>query len=55
MVRVLVDRGFNPWPGQTKVHKIGMCCFSAKRTLLLLSKNKDRLVRSRDNVSERRH
>ena len=53
MVSVLVDRGFDPRPGQTKVHKIGICCFSAKRTLLI-SKNKDILVRSRDNVSERR-
>ena len=53
MVSVLVDRGFDPRPGQIKVHKIGICCFSAKRTLLR-SKNKDILVRSRDNVSERR-
>jgi hypothetical protein len=34
MVSVLalsvVDRGFEPWLGQTKDYKIGICCFSAK-------------------------
>ena len=25
-----VDRGFEPWLGQTKDYKIGICCFSAK-------------------------
>jgi hypothetical protein len=25
-----VDRGFEPWSGQTKDYKIGICCFSAK-------------------------
>ena len=34
MVSVLassvVDRGFEPWLGQTKDYKIGFCCFSAK-------------------------
>jgi hypothetical protein len=34
MVSVLassaVDRGFEPWSGQTKDYKIGICCFSAK-------------------------
>ena len=33
MVSVLassaVDRGFEPWSGQTKDYKIGICCFSA--------------------------
>ena len=35
MVSVLassaVDRGFEPQSGQTKVYKIGICCFSAKK------------------------
>jgi len=53
MISVLVGRGFDPRPGQTKIHKIGICCFSAKCTELR-RKNKDILVRSRDNVSERR-
>jgi hypothetical protein len=25
-----VDRGFDPWSGQFKDYKIGICCFSAK-------------------------
>ena len=29
-----VDRGFEPWSGQTKKYKIGICCFSAKHTVL---------------------
>jgi hypothetical protein len=27
-----VDRGFEPWSGQIKDYKIGICCFSAKHT-----------------------
>jgi hypothetical protein len=30
-----VDRGFEPWSGQTKDYKIGICCFSAKPTIML--------------------
>ena len=34
MVSVLassgVNRGFEPWLGQTKDYNIGICCFSAK-------------------------
>jgi len=38
MVSVLplsaVDRGFEPWSGQTKDHKISICCVSAKHAAL---------------------
>ena len=47
MARVLascvVDLGFNPWSGQTKDNKIGICYFSAKHTTL---RQKGRLVGS---------
>jgi hypothetical protein len=46
MVSVLassvVARGFEPWSGQTKDYKIGVCCFSAKHAALR-SKSKDSL------------
>jgi len=29
-----VDRGFDPWSGQFKDYKIGICCFSAKHVAL---------------------
>ena len=55
MVSVLalraVDRGFAPRSGQTKDYTIGICCFSTKHAALR-RKNKDWLVRNRDNVSE---
>ena len=55
MVRVFasssVDRGFEPWSGQTKHYKIGIFCFSAKHTALR-SKIKDWLARNQNNVSE---
>jgi hypothetical protein len=55
MVRVLVssvvDRGFEPWSGQTKDYKIGMCCFSAKHAALG-RQSKDWFARNQDNVSE---
>ena len=47
----VVDRGCEPWSGQTKDYKIGICCFSAKH-LALSGKNKDWLVWNRNNVSE---
>ena len=38
MVSVLasnaVDRGFEPWSGQTKDYEMGICCFSAKHATL---------------------
>ena len=46
-----VDHGFEPWSGQIKDCKIGMCCFSAKH-IALRRKNKDLLARNQDNVSE---
>jgi len=33
-VSSVVDRGFEPWSGQTKDYKIGICCFSAKYAAL---------------------
>ena len=55
MVSVLassvVDRGFEPWSGQTKDYKIGICCFSPKHAALR-RKNKDWLARNQDNVSK---
>ena len=36
----VVDHGFEPWLGQTKDCKIGICCFSAKHAALR-SKNKN--------------
>ena len=55
MVSVLalsaVDRGFEPWSGQTKDYKIGICCYPAKHTALR-RKSKDWLAQNQDNVSE---
>jgi len=30
----VVDHGFEPWSGQAKDCKIGICCFSAKHAAL---------------------
>jgi len=46
-----VDRGFEPWSGQTKDYQIGICCFSAKHAALR-RKRKEWLARNQDNVSE---
>ena len=55
MVSVLVwsavDRGFEPWSGQTKDYEIGICYFSAKHSALR-RKNKDWLAQIQNNVSE---
>jgi hypothetical protein len=55
MVSVLtssaVDRGFQLRSGQAKDYKIGICCFSAKHTVLR-RKSKDWLARNQNNVSE---
>ena len=55
MVSVLassaVVHGLEPWSGQTKDYKIGICCFSAKHAALR-RKSKDRLARNQNNVSE---
>jgi hypothetical protein len=47
----VVDRGFEPWLGQTKDNEIGICCFSAKHTALR-RKSKEGLSRNQDNESE---
>ena len=47
----VVDRGFKPRSGQTKDYAIGICCFSAKHTVLM-RKSKDWLACNQDNVSE---
>jgi hypothetical protein len=46
-----VDRGFEPWSGQTKDDKIGICCFSAKHAALR-RKSKDWSARNQNNVYE---
>jgi hypothetical protein len=55
MVSVLsssaVESGIEPWLGQTKDNKIGICCFSAKHTALR-RKSKGWLARNQGNVSE---
>ena len=38
-----IDCGFEPWSGQTKDYKIGICCFSAKHAPL---RREQRLVGS---------
>jgi hypothetical protein len=47
----VVDRGFEPWSGQTKDYQIGICCFSAKHAALR-RKSKDWLDWNQDNLSE---
>ena len=47
----LVDHGFEPWSGQAKDCKIGICCFSAKHAALR-SKSIDWLAQNQDNVSK---
>ena len=47
----VVDRGFQLWSDQAKDYKIGICCFSAKHTVLR-RKSKDWLARNQNNVSE---
>ena len=53
MVSVLAssaaDRGCEPRSGQTKDYKMGICCISAKHTVLR-RKSKDWLARNQDNV-----
>jgi len=47
-----VNHGFELRSGQTKVSKIGICCFSAIKHAALRRKRKDWLARNQDNVSE---
>ena len=46
-----VDHTFKPHSGQTTDYKIGICCFSAKYTVLK-SKSKDSFAWIQDNVCE---
>ena len=46
-----VDCVFEPWSGQTKEYKIGICCFSTKHAAFR-RKSKDWLARNQDNVSK---
>ena len=46
-----VDRGFKSRSGQSKDYRIGICCFSAKHTVLR-TKSKDQFAWNLDNVSE---
>ena len=54
MVSVLASsviyRGFGPRSGQTKVFKVGICCFFPKHAALR-RKSKDWLARNQDSVS----
>jgi hypothetical protein len=54
MVSVLalsaVDRGFEPWSGQTKDYKIGICCYPAKHATLR-RKSKDWLLLFHANLA----
>ena len=55
MVSVLassaIDRGFEPWSGQIKDYKIGICCFSAKHSALR-RKSKNWSARNQNNMYE---
>jgi hypothetical protein len=55
MVSVLassaIDRGFEPWSGQTKDYTFGICYFSAKHAALR-RRREDWLGRNQNNVSE---
>jgi predicted LPLAT superfamily acyltransferase len=46
-----VDRGFEPWSGQTKDYAIGICYFSVMHAALR-KKSKDWFARNQNNVSE---
>ena len=50
LVSSVVDYEFKPRTGPTNDYRIGICCFSAKHTLLR-RKSKDWLARNQDNVS----
>jgi hypothetical protein len=47
LASIAVDRWFEPRSGQTKDYKIGLCCFSAKHTVLR-RKSKDWLAQNQD-------
>jgi hypothetical protein len=49
-----VDRGFEPWLGQTRDYQFGIRCFPAKHLVLRNSPllNKDWLAQNQGNVIE---
>ena len=47
---IAVECGFEPWLGQTKDYKFGICCFSAKHAAFR-RKSKDWLAQNQDKVS----
>ena len=51
VIMLASSSGFMPRSGQTEDYKIGICCFSAKHTVLR-RKTKNWLARNQDNVSE---
>ena len=51
LVSGAVDCGLEPQSGQTKDHKIGICCFSTKHAALR-RKGKDWLAQNQDNLSK---
>ena len=51
LVSSAVDRGFEPWSGQSKDYQIGIDFLSAKHAALR-RKSKDGLAWNQDNVSE---
>jgi hypothetical protein len=51
LASIVVDRGFENLSGQTKDYEIGICCFSAKHTVLR-RKGKHWLARNQNNVSK---
>ena len=55
MVNVLassaIDRGFEPWSGQTKNYEFGICCFSTKHAALR-RRSDNWLGRNQNNVLE---
>jgi hypothetical protein len=46
----MVDHGFNPWSGQIKNYRIGICCFSIKHATLR-SWSEDWLSQNKDNLT----
>ena len=51
LVSSAVERGFEPWSGQTKDYEIGICCFFAKHASLR-RRSKDWLAPNKNNVPE---
>ena len=52
LIPIVVDRELDPWSGQTKDYKNGICCLYAKLAALR-KKSKECLAWNQDNMSER--